>query len=80
MNELTGILKSIKEKFPSSQKYIDRLYEKDEDFRMLCWDYICCLEVLKQNKHSLKEQKLIVEDYKNIIEDLEKECVEFIKG
>jgi len=78
MNELTEILKVVKEKFPGQSARIDKLYEENEDFRSLCLDYFSSLLELKNFYTSSEESNRSIEDYKNVIEDLEKEFGNFI--
>jgi len=78
MEELTKILKVIKEKFPHRENRIEQLYNEDENFQMLCRDYLTCLEAMNKYRHISSEQRENLREYKSIISELEKELSEFL--
>jgi len=78
MEELTKILKVIKEKFPHRENRIEQLYNEDENFQMLCRDYLTCLEAMNKYRYISSEQRENLREYKSIISELEKELLEFL--
>lgn len=71
-------LQIIKQKFPQQSERIEELYRLNEDFRMLCSDYLLCRMELQKFGQELNEKKLSVKEYKNMQEDLENDLFHFI--
>jgi len=72
------ILRVVKKKFPSHEKRIDQLYEENADFRVLCTDWYTCVENIKKFKRSLNENGRLMDEFKELQDDLEKELNTFI--
>ena len=73
-------LACIVEKFPEYKLKITHLYNSDEDFKTLCDDYWHCSDFL--GKPALKTtyaHKVLVEEYSQISNALEKEALEYIQ-
>lgn len=75
---VTKILKVIKEKFPHRENRIEQLYQEDENFQMLCRNYLTRLEAMIKYRHISNEQRENLREYKNIISELEIELSEFL--
>jgi hypothetical protein len=78
MEFLTNQLELIKKKFPEQSERIEALYQLSEDFRTLCSDYLLCMKHLHKYKKDVSENKVSLEEYKNIREELEEELSHFI--
>ncbi len=78
MESLNQQLKIVKQKFPNQADRIEELYESDEDFRTLCFDYFTCMQYLQNFKKESSEKQESLEEYKGIRQELEKELHEFI--
>jgi hypothetical protein len=71
-------LRAIKNKFPEQGDRIEALYNSDEDFRTLCADYFLCMQNLQKFQVEFSEKQSSIQEYQNILKDLEKELQEFI--
>lgn len=78
MGIVNTYLETIKKKFPEQSERIEELYQQNEDFRMLCFDYMLCMQHLQKFKKEAGEKKLSVEEYKTIRAELEDELSHFI--
>jgi DNA repair ATPase RecN len=71
-------LQEITRKFPSQAQRVAELYHANEDFRILCHDYLVCLKNLKKYKKKSGETQLTLNEYTNISNELENELSHFI--
>ena len=78
MESLNEQMRLIKKKFPGQSERIEELYETDEDFRMLCSDYILCMQFLQKFQKEFGEKKHSLKEYESMREELEKELQHFI--
>jgi hypothetical protein len=68
----------IKERFPNQNNKIEQLYEMNESFQSLCFDYLTCLGALRKFQQMSVEHEHSVEEFEILISDLEKELYKFI--
>ena len=80
MAEPTRILRVIRERFPGQDTRLGQLYDQDEEFQLLCLDYVASLEALKSYQENLHQQGRSAEEYKEIVRELEKELNEYLKA
>ena len=78
MKSEKDILEIIIKKFPRQDSKINRLYEEDADFRSLCIDYFSSLQNLLKYKKLTQVEKQSVQEYKDVLEELEKELYDFL--
>ena len=78
MESLNAQLRVVKQKFPEQGDRIEQLFEVDEDFRTLCYDYLLCMRQLLEIKKEFTEKQHSMKEYKHIREELEKELHDFI--
>jgi len=78
MESLSKQLQVIKKKFPEQGERIEQLFDKNEDFRALCSDYVLCIKHLQKFKKEYGEKKLTVDEYRNIRSELENELHHFL--
>ncbi|GAO40991.1 hypothetical protein [Flavihumibacter petaseus] len=80
MKALHQILSEIGDRFPQQREQIEKLYAVDEGFQHLCIDYITCLEALRATQEISQEQHRTMEEYRELIRELEKEFKRFNIG
>jgi len=73
-------LEAIKEKWPEYKDQIMALYYRDTKFRAICDDYYLSLQYLNKFRKEFSEKLETIEDYENIITELETELRDRIKG
>lgn len=72
MNDLTAVIR----KFPANEFSMRRLYASEAEFKTLCEDYaiaICALD-------RWKDDQARAEQYRQLVDELEGEILEFIEG
>lgn len=79
MTEPTRILRIIREKFPGQDTRVGNLYDQNEEFQLLCVDYVASLEALKDFQENVHQQGRSIEEYKDLIRQLEKDLREYLK-
>lgn len=80
MTEPTRILSIIREKFPGQDARLGSLYDQNEEFQSLCLDYVASLQALKDFQENVNQQGRSIEEYKELIRQLEKELREFLQA
>jgi hypothetical protein len=78
MNSEKDVLEIIRNKFPGKDGRVNFLYREDPDFRSLCSDYFFCLKNLINFKKLSEAEQQAIEEYKNVMEELEKELYDFL--
>jgi len=78
MESLNTQLRVVKQKFPGQNDRIEYLYEVDEDFRTLCSDYLLCVRHLEAKTGDVSESQHALQEYKEILDELERELNGFI--
>jgi len=79
MKEFSQLLRAIIDKFPGYKSRIEELYEQDAEFQTLCFDYLSCVKYLKESERSQDEALQTIEDYKELIQELEKEILQDVR-
>lgn len=80
MTEPTRILKIIRDKFPGQDTRVGNLYDQNEEFQLLCVDYVASLEALKDFQENVHQQGRSIDEYKELIRQLEKDLREYLKA
>ena len=80
MAEPTRILSIIREKFPGQDVRVEKLYDQSEEFQLLCVDYVASLQALKDFQENVHQQDRSIEEYKELIRQLEKELREYLQA
>jgi hypothetical protein len=80
MTEPTRILRIIRDKFPGQDTRVGNLYDHNEEFQLLCVDYVASLEALKDFQENVHQQGRSIEEYKELIRQLEKDLREYLKA
>ena len=62
-------------KFPDHRGRIINLYNKDEDFRTLCEDYLASAQALEKYRQITINDKQFENDFSQIYVELEKEII-----
>ena len=79
MTVIKTSLFSVLEKFPHHKKAIGRLYRESDSFQTLCEDYQSCAAALGHwEKSDSEEAALRKEEYSALLQDLEKEIMQFL--
>jgi hypothetical protein len=69
----------IRERFPDKTHTIDLLVAQDPEFLTLCEDFDACVNALQYwAKSKEPEAEIRVNEYRNLIQELEEELVEAI--
>lgn len=66
-------------KFPDQRTKIIDLYNKDEDFRILCEDYLTSGEVLEKCRLEVMKDRAFENEFSQIYLDLEKEIIHLLE-
>lgn len=66
------------EKFPGLREKILSLYEKDDEFQTLCFDYFLCIRSLTQWETNLKKDEKFIYEYSELKRTLESELLQYI--
>lgn len=77
---VTEELQVVKRKFPEQNERIEKLFRASEDFRSLCSDYSLCLRYLKKFKKETAKKQLSIEEYRDVLAELERELSHFMSG
>jgi hypothetical protein len=80
MAEPTRILSIIRERFPGQDVAVRNLYDQNEEFQSLCLDYVSSLEALKGFQENVSQQGRSIEEYKELIRQLESELREYLQA
>lgn len=72
-------LESILSKFPDHRNKIIELYNKDEDFRILCEDYITSVQTIEECRQKVLDDRGVENEFLQVNLDLEKEIVRLLK-
>jgi len=73
------ILNTILDKFPEKANILNKLFQKDEDFREICEDYVLCLNSIGKIIITNKRKDRILIEYKNTLIELEIEMLDYLK-
>jgi hypothetical protein len=68
----------IIEKFPDHRASIIHLYNKDEDFRTLCEDYMASAQALEKYRQKAIKDKQFENDFSQIYVELENEIIHLL--
>lgn len=64
--------------FAEYMETIKMLYQVDEDFKILCDDYLTSKTSFEQFKEKTEEDKLLKQEYKQLSRNLEKEILQYV--
>ena len=79
MTVIQTSLFTVLEKFPDHNKGIGRLVRESNAFQTLCEDYQTCAAALGHwEKSDLEQAALRKEEYSALLQDLEKEIIQFL--
>ena len=67
------------EKFPGLKEKIQSLYEKDDEFQTLCFDYFLCVRSLTQWESNLEKDEKFIIEYSELKITLESELLRYIE-
>ena len=71
----------IRKRFPNESEAIARVMAEDSDFRDICEDFRDCMNALQYWSHSDEpEAETRVNQYRALIDELEKEIVEALRA
>jgi hypothetical protein len=69
----------ILSRFPDHRNKIIELYNRDEDFRILCEDYLTSVETLEECRQNVIKDKEFEFEFLQVNLDLEKEIIHLLK-
>lgn len=70
------VLNIVLKKFPESHQLISDLFNQSDFFRSICEDYASCVQVIKTLESSNRmSNKGYLEEYEELLQDLEKELI-----
>ena len=67
------------EKFPGFKEKILTLFQSNNEFQSLCFDYFLCHKSLDQWEDNLKKDERFIQEYKELKRALETELLQFIE-
>jgi hypothetical protein len=77
---MTQVLDYILGKFPQYRSKIIYLFNKNEDFRIVCEDYIISLNALEDCRQKVIRDSEIENEYSQLFIELEKELVRLFEA
>ena len=69
----------ILSKYPDHRTNIIELYNKEEDFRILCEDYLTSVETLEECRQNVIKDREFENEFLQVNLDLEKEIVHLLE-
>jgi hypothetical protein len=78
MKSENDVLDIIKKRFPRQDHRVNQLYEENSSFRALCADYFYSLSNLHKFRELSELEEKSIEDYENVLKELEKELYDFL--
>ena|SRR6478672_8080154 len=66
------------ERFPNLKETIISLYQRNEEFQTLCFDYFLCLKSLEQWVTNMQKDEKFVLEYSELRKTLETELFQYI--
>jgi hypothetical protein len=66
-------------KFPDHRTKIIDLYNKDEDFRILCEDYLTSVQALEECRLNVIKDKEFENEFSHVYVELEKEIIHLLE-
>ena len=69
----------ILSKFPDHRTKIIELYNKDEDFRILCEDFLTSIETLEDCRQNVIKDREFENEFLHVNLDLEKEIIHLLE-
>ena len=77
MSDILGI---VLDAFPDADELISHLYEKDDDFKMLCRDCADALKAIETWRQSVKtEAPQRVLEYQSLVVELQKDIGQYLE-
>ena len=73
-------LEYILSKYPDHGPKIIEIYNKDEDFRILCEDYYTSAHALEKSRNNTMKDREVENEYSQVYVELEKEIIHLIKS
>ena len=70
----------ILERFPEHRGKITDLFATNDNFRILCEDYLRCKSNLFKFSQNIKRDSRLKNEYKMLSLDLEQEVIQFLNG
>ena len=70
----------ILSKFPGHRDKIIELYNKDEDFRILCEDYLTSVQTIEECRQKVMEDRGVENEFLQLNFDLEKEIIQLLRN
>jgi hypothetical protein len=71
-------LEFILSKFPDHRAKIIELYNKDEDFRILCEDYLASTMTIEECRQNMIDEREFENEFLQVNLDLEKEIIHLL--
>ncbi|MGO9688977.1 MAG: hypothetical protein ACLP2X_10600 [Syntrophobacteraceae bacterium] len=79
MNQDQPGLVAVVERFPERRESIERLFERDKSFRLLCEDYVACRKAYRfWQGSSLPEAPDLRNDFSSLQRELDEEILEYL--
>ena len=78
--EMTKELVYILGKFPEHSDKIIGLYNKDEDFRILCEDYVISIQAAEERRLNAIMDRRIEKEFLHVNIELEKEIIHLLEA
>ena len=77
--KMRKVLEYILLKFPDHRYKIIDLYHKDEDFRLLCEDYLSSIQALEKCREHVFKDREFENEFLEVNLELEKEIIHLIQ-
>jgi hypothetical protein len=71
-NVLLSELGLVKSRFPGHSPAIEKLYNKDPDFKSLCADLFLCSKMIHDFETEISEKQHALIEYRDIVQELGK--------
>jgi hypothetical protein len=67
------------DRFPVLKDKILSLFERDEEFQALCYDYFLCVTSMDRWERSMQNDKMFIQEYGDLKSTLEDDLIKFIQ-
>jgi hypothetical protein len=72
-------LRVVTNRLPHVQGHVVRLFERDEEFRELCAEYLCCAETMVRIESSTDAAQAMRDEYSALLLRLERELLRYLE-
>jgi hypothetical protein len=72
-------LRAVTTRLSHVQERVAHLFERDEEFRELCEEYLCCTETMSRIESSAGSSRAMLHEYSALLLRLERELLRYLE-